>query len=349
MGSTPDLQTPLSQLLGIKYPIILAGMARTSGGPLAAAVSNAGGIGVIGGLGYTPKQLQEIIDELKENLTDKSLPFGVDLALPQVGGSARKTNHDYTHGQLDELIEVTIKNGAKLFVSAVGVPPKKTIDRLHEAGILVMNMVGAPKHAVKAFDRGVDIVCAQGGEGGGHTGDIANSVLIPAVVDVARRYKSPLTGKPAMVVAAGGIYDGRSLASSLMQGAQGVWVGTRFVASEEAGCSRLHKEAVVTADYTDTLRTLTVSGRPLRVRLNDWVKDWESRPEEIKKLTDAGIVPIAKDMEEEKEIDMPFLMGQVSGLIGDIKPAGQIVRDMVTEAVDMLKLGQSYLGSNSKL
>jgi hypothetical protein len=83
--------------------------------------------------------------------------------------------------------------------------------------------------------------------------------------------------------------------------------------------------------------------------LNDWVKDWESRPEEIKKLTDAGIVPIAKDMEEEKEIDMPFLMGQVSGLIGDIKPAGQIVRDMVTEAVDMLKLGQSYLGSNSKL
>ena len=101
-----------------------------------------GGLGVIGGLGYTPKQLQEIIDELKENLTDKSLPFGVDLALPQVGGSARKTNHDYTHGQLDELIEVTIKNGAKLFVSAVGVPPKKTIDRLHEAGILVMNMVG---------------------------------------------------------------------------------------------------------------------------------------------------------------------------------------------------------------
>jgi NAD(P)H-dependent flavin oxidoreductase YrpB (nitropropane dioxygenase family) len=89
----PSLQTPLSKLLGIKYPIILAGMARTSGGPLAAAVSNAGGLGVIGGLGYTPEQLQAIIDELKDNLDDKSLPFGVDLALPQVGGSARKTNH----------------------------------------------------------------------------------------------------------------------------------------------------------------------------------------------------------------------------------------------------------------
>ncbi|KIW01458.1 uncharacterized protein PV09_07215 [Verruconis gallopava] len=346
---TPSLQTPLSQLLGIKYPIILAGMARTSGGPLAAAVSNAGGLGVIGGLGYTPKQLQEIIDELKENLTDKSLPFGVDLALPQVGGGARKTNHDYTHGQLDELIEVTIKNGAKLFVSAVGVPPKRTIDRLHEAGILVMNMVGAPKHAVKALERGVDIVCAQGGEGGGHTGDIANSILIPAVVDVAKRYKSPLTGKPAMVVAAGGIFDGRSLASSLMQGAQGVWVGTRFVASVEAGCSKLHKEAVVSADFTDTARTLVVSGRPLRVKVNDYIRSWESRPEEMQKLLDAGIVPIAKDMEEEKEIDMPFLMGQVSGVIKDIKPAGQIVREMVTEAVEQLKLGQTYISAESKL
>jgi NAD(P)H-dependent flavin oxidoreductase YrpB (nitropropane dioxygenase family) len=315
----PQLSTPLSQLLGIKYPIILAGMARTSGGPLAAAVSNAGGLGVIGGLGYTPAQLQEIIDELKENLSDKSLPFGVDLALPQVGGSARKTNHDYTHGQLDDLIDVTIKAGARLFVSAVGVPPKHIIEKLHAAGILVMNMVGHPKHAHKALKAGVDIVCAQGGEGGGHTGDIANSILIPSIVDVAKQYKSPLTGKPAMVVAAGGIYDGRGLASSLMQGAEGVWVGTRFVASEEAGCSKLHKEAVVTAEFTDTLRTLVVSGRPLRVRMNDYIQEWENKPEEIKKLTDQGIVPMMHDMEAEKDVDLPFLMGQVAGIIKDIK------------------------------
>jgi NAD(P)H-dependent flavin oxidoreductase YrpB (nitropropane dioxygenase family) len=348
--STPTLQTPLSKLLGIQYPIILAGMARTSGGPLAAAVSNAGGLGVIGGLGYTPEQLQSIIDELKSNLVDKNLPFGVDLALPQVGGSARKTNHDYTHGQLDELIEVTIKNGAKLFVSAVGVPPKRTIERLHEAGILIMNMVGAPKHAIKALDAGVDIVCAQGGEGGGHTGDIANSILIPAVVDVARRYKSVITGEPCMVVAAGGIYNGRSLASSLMQGAQGVWVGTRFVASEEAGCSQMHKENVVSATFIDTGRTLVVSGRPLRVKFNDYINEWESRPQDIKKLTDEGIVPLAKDMDDGKDVDIPFLMGQVAGVIQDIKPAKQIVDEMVREAVDMLKVGQSYIaGPSSKL
>jgi NAD(P)H-dependent flavin oxidoreductase YrpB (nitropropane dioxygenase family) len=345
----PELSTPLCQLLGIKYPIILAGMARTSSGPLAAAVSNAGGLGVIGGLGYTPAQMQEIIDEIKQNLRDPNLPFGVDLALPQVGGSARKTNHDYTHGHLDELIDVVIKNKAKLFVSAVGVPPKHVIDRLHKAGILIMNMVGHPKHAVKALDMGVDIVCPQGGEGGGHTGDIAGNILIPAVVDVASRYKSPLTGAPATVVAAGGIYDGRGLAAALMQGAQAVWVGTRFVASKEAGCSELHKEAVVTASFEDTLRTLVVSGRPLRVRMNEYLQDWESRPEDIKKLTESGVVPMIKDMEEDKDVDFPFLMGQVAGVIKEIKPAKEIVEEMVTDAVKMLKLGQTYLSGGSKL
>lgn len=344
----PVLRTPLCDLLGIEYPIILAGMARTSSGPLAAAVSNAGGLGVIGGLGYTPDQLREIIHEIKENLSDKNLPFGVDLALPQVGGSARKTNHDYTHGQLDELITVTIEEGARLFVSAVGVPPPHVIKRLHEAGILVMNMVGHPKHAHKALKAGVDIVCPQGGEGGGHTGDIATSILIPSVVDVARQYTSPLTGKPAMVVAAGGIYNGRSLAAMLSFGAVGAWVGTRFVASTEAGCSNQHKEAVVTAAFEDTLRTLVVSGRPLRVRMNDYIKSWEiDRPDQIKKLCDSGVVPMMKDMEDEKDVDLPFLMGQVAGVIKEVKPARAIVQEMVTECIETLKSQQSYLSSAS--
>jgi NAD(P)H-dependent flavin oxidoreductase YrpB (nitropropane dioxygenase family) len=322
-------------------------MARTSGGPLAAAVSNAGGLGTVGGLGYSPAQLDEMLTELKSYLKDKSLPFGVDLALPQVGGGARATNHDYTHGQLDELIEVTIRHGAKLFVSAVGVPPARTIKRLHEAGILVMNMVGAPRHAEKALQAGVDIICAQGGEGGGHTGDTPFSVLIPAVVDVTAKYKSPLTGKRPLVVAAGGINDGRSLAASLMLGAAGVWVGTRFVASEESGASRLHKEAVVKAGFNETIRTLVVSGRPLRVLPNDYIKEWESKPEEIKKLTDKGVVPIAQDMEDGKDVDPPFLMGHVSAIVKDIKPAGEIVESMAAEAANMLRLGNSYLGNGS--
>ncbi|OBT85450.1 hypothetical protein VE02_06167 [Pseudogymnoascus sp. 03VT05] len=346
------ITTPLTTLLGIQHPILLAGMARTSGGPLAAAVSNAGGIGCIGGLGYTPDQLREIIHELKENLTSKDLPFGVDLALPKVGDGARKTNHDYTHGQLDELITVTIEEGAKLFISAVGIPPPHVIKRLHDAGIVIMNMVGAPKHAKYALDAGVDIVCAQGGEGGGHTGNIPNSVLIPAVVDVARQYRPKLLkGQTALVVAAGGIYNGRSLASSLMQGAAGVWVGTRFVAATEAGCSEQHKEAVVSAGFDDTLRTLVVSGRPLRVKMNDYIAKWEAQPEKIKELTESGVVPIQKDFDDGVDIDIPFLMGSVSGAINDIKPAGDIVREMVSEAADMLKLGGTYLngGKQSRL
>lgn len=318
--------------------------------------------------------MREIITELKSNLVSPGtslssspstihlsslsltriltdLPFGVDLALPKIGEGARKTNHDYTHGQLDDLITVTIEEKATLFISAVGIPPPHVIKRLHDAGILIMNMVGHPKHAKKALDAGVDIVCAQGGEGGGHTGDVPNSILIPSVVDVARQYKPALLkGQSALVVAAGGIYNGRSLASSLMQGAVGVWVGTRFVASKEAGCSQAHKESVVSASFEDTLRTLVISGRPLRVRRNEWVDKWENQPEKIKELTEKGVVPIEFDMEAGNEVDIPHLMGVVAGVIKDIKPAGQIVEEMVGEAVEQLKLGQTYLGGGkSKL
>ena len=350
MAPTGPITTPLTTLLGIQHPIVLAGMARTSGGALAAAVSNAGGLGVIGGFMYTPDQLREIVAELKAALKSPNLPFGVDLALPQIGGNARKTNHDYTGGKLEELIDITIESGAKLFVSAVGVPPAHIIEKLHKNGILVMNMVGHPKHAVKALDLGVDIVAAQGGEGGGHTGNVATSVLIPAVVDVARRYKpAMLKGSPAMVLAAGGISNGRGLASSLMQGAVGVWVGTRFVAATEAGCSEEHKKEVVSCGLDDTDRTLVLSGRPLRMKVNEYIRGWHERPQEIKALTDKGVVPIEHDLNEGNEIDLPHLMGQVAGSIDKIQPAGKIVDEMVKEATDMLKLGGSYLSGKSRL
>jgi len=300
---------------------------------------------------YTPDQLREIIAELKTHLRDPNLPFGIDLALPQIGGNARKTNHDYTGGKLDELIDITIESGAKLFVSAVGVPPKRIIDKLHAAGVLVMNMVGHPKHAVKALELGVDLVCAQGGEGGGHTGDIAGTVLIPAVVDVARKYRPPmLNGQSAMVVAAGGISDGRGLASALMQGAAGVWVGTRFVASLEAGCSEEHKKEVVSCGFDETERTLVISGRPLRMKTNDYIRKWHAQPQKIDELCSKGIVPLEWDLKQGNEVDLPHLMGQVAGRIQKVQPAGEIVDEMVAEAVERLKMAQVFLnGDKSKL
>ena len=302
-----------------------------------------------------------MIHDLKASFpTSKpQLPFGVDLALPSLAPTARKTNHDYTHGQLDALIDVIIEEGTTLFVSAVGVPERNIIERLHNGGVLVMNMVGHPKHAIKAFDAGVDIVCAQGGEGGGHTGEISGNILVPACVDIARRYKpSMLGGGPGMVVAAGGIFDGRGLAAALMMGAVGVWVGTRFVACEEAGCSEAHKRAVVEASWGDTMRTLVVTGRPLRVRRNQYLEGWEreERRGELRALLEKGVRPLERDLAAEAvedgdvEVEFPFLMGEVAAMIGDVRPAKGIVEDMVREASECLEIGGLFVkGGGSKL
>jgi NAD(P)H-dependent flavin oxidoreductase YrpB (nitropropane dioxygenase family) len=350
------ITTPLTKLFGIKYPIILAGMNVAAGPELAAAVTNSGGLGVIGGVGYTPDFLKNQISLLKKDLKDPNAPFGVDLLLPQVGGNARKTNYDYTKGTLPELISIIIEEKAKLFVSAVGVPPKWVVDKLHAAGIPVMNMIGAPKHVKKALEAGVDIICAQGGEGGGHTGDVATSILIPKVVDLCRGATSPLTGGPVYVVAAGGIFDGRGLAAALCWGAQAVWVGTRFVCAKEAGAPPRHQQAIVEADYHDTVRTVIFTGRPMRVLKNEYINKWENeRQQEIKELTSKGVIPVINDIEQRsakgEEVsprDMaafrPLLMGQAAGAISDIKPAKEIIEEMMQGAIQALQQSNSLIG-----
>ncbi|KAH8108142.1 2-nitropropane dioxygenase [Cristinia sonorae] len=352
-SSPPVFSTPLTKLFKINHPVMLAGMNVAAGPKLAAAVTNAGGIGVIGGMRLTPKMLQHAIDEIKEHLEDKSAPFGVDLLIPQVGGNARKTNYDYTEGKLPELTEVMIKNKAALFVCAVGVPPKEMVDKLHAAGIPVMNMVGHPKHVAKALAQGVDIICAQGGEAGGHTGDTPFSVLIPACVDLCKNTKSPLTGEPVIVVAAGGIADGRGLAASLAYGAAGVWVGTRFVASEEAGAPPLHKQLLLSAGYDDTVKTLIYSGRPLSVRKTAYVNSWEEgRQVEIKQLTSEGKIPHEVELQSHPEKSAEgrmWLMGKVAGSINDIKPAKDIVDELVATAAKSVSRASGFIIEKSKL
>lgn len=149
-----------------------------------------------------------------------------------------------------------IESGVRLFVSAVGVPPIHIVQRLHEAGIFYMNMIGHPKHVQKCLDVGADIICAQGGEGGGHTGDVPTTVLIPSVAALCKGKKSPLTGAPVQVVAAGGLFNGQSLAAALMLGASAVWIGTRFILCDEAGAPKAHQEAVRTSGFDDNVRTI---------------------------------------------------------------------------------------------
>ena len=301
---------------------------------------------------YTPDMLREQIAELKGFLKDPKAPFGVDLLLPQVGGSARKTNYDYTKGKLDELVTIIIDSGARLFVSAVGVPPKHVVDRLHGAGILYMNMIGHPKHVKKCLELGVDMICAQGGEGGGHTGDVPTSILIPTVAELCKGYKSPLTGQPVQVIAAGGIFNGQSLASALMLGASAVWVGTRFVLSDEAGAPKAHQEAVRTSGFDDNVRTIIFTGRPLRVRQNTYIKNWEeNRQAEIKELTSKGVIPVEHDFETlGDEIDddtmdnaRPFLMGKAAAVVNEKKSAKAIIDEMIGDAVKEIKKGHSLI------
>lgn len=352
-SSASVFATPLTRLFKINHPVMLAGMNVAAGPKLAAAVTNAGGIGVIGGVRQSPKFLQGSIDELKSHLEDKKAPFGVDLLLPQIGGNARKTNKDYTAGQLPELIDVIIKGGASLFVCAVGVPPKWVVDKLHAVGIPVMNMIGHPKHVAKALAQGVDIICAQGGEGGGHTGDTPFSILIPATVDLCKNAKSPLTGEPVIVVAAGGIADGRGLAAALLYGASGVWVGTRFVASVEAGAPKRHKELVVSAGYDDVIRTLVYSGRPMSVRKTPYVEEWETkRQKELSHLIAQGKVPHEVELQNHPEKSLQglsWLMGRVAGSINDIKPAKDIVDELVNTAASGLKSASSLQVVRPKL
>jgi len=352
------INTKLTELLGIKYPIILAGMNKAAGPKLAAAVTNAGGLGVIGGVGFTPRILKLTIKHLKKGLKDQNAPFGVDLLLPKVGAGARKTNYDYTKGKLDKLVDVIIESGASLFVSAVGVPPKAVVDRLHKAGIPVMNMVGHPKHVKYALAAGVDIICAQGGEGGGHTGHVATSILLPQCVDKVRGYKMPLDpSQNVMVVGAGGIYNGAGLASALSYGCEAVWVGTRFVCSEEAGASIAHKEAILGATYDDTFRTLIYTGRPMRIVKNKYAVDWEdNRQAEMKELLAQGIIPYTNDFNPstgkrkersgqyassyapDEEVNItPYLSGQVAGCVNDISPAKQIIDDMMRDAIKIIQ------------
>ncbi|KAJ7334310.1 2-nitropropane dioxygenase [Mycena albidolilacea] len=339
----PTISTALTALFGIRHPVILAGMDGAAGPELAAAVSNAGGLGVISGYGFTPKALRQQIQALKADLTDENAPFGVDLLIPQVGGRARKTNIDYTKDQLSALLDVIIQEKAALFVCAVGVPPQKAVDKLHKAGIPIMNMVGHPKHVVKALAAGVDLICAQAAEGGGDTGDIPASILIPMCVDWVKWYKSPLTGQPVYVVGAGAVYDGRGLAANLMWGAQAVWVGTRFLASVEASAPKAHKDHLLSAGFGDVVTTLIFSGRPMRVRRTPYIEDWNTnRQAEIKELTSKGILPHSHELEKhpEKVVEgARWPLGSVAVLINEVLPAKVIVENMVEEAARMLSHG----------
>ncbi len=303
---------------------MLAGMGGVSYAEVCAAVSQAGGFGTLGMAGLPPDEIRRQIRRVKE-LTDK--PFGLDLlaAVPK---------------SLEETADMIIEEGVSAFISGLGVP-LGVKEKLQGAGVKVMNVCGAVRHAQKAEAAGLDAVIAQGTEAGGHTGLIAGMALLPQIVDAVS----------LPVVAAGSIVDGRGLAAALAFGCQGVWMGTRFIASHEAHAGALYKQTVVEAGDADTIITRCYSGKPMRVRKNAYVADWERRADEIRQFPEQAILShkanvmggIGGQVEGLDPDRSCFAMGQGAGAVHEVLSCREIVERTLAEAEEVIGRMQGHL------
>jgi enoyl-[acyl-carrier protein] reductase II len=292
-------------MLGIEHPVMLAGMGGVSYHAVVAAVSDAGGFGTLGAATMSSEQLDDEMAAVRA-ATDK--PFGVDLlaALPErMLADAHKV----------------VSGGASLFVAGLGVP-RDVVKILHDGNVLVASMCGKVRHATAAVEAGCDFVIAQGTEAGGHTGTVATMPLVPQIVDEV--------GDRVPVVAAGGIFDG----------ADGVWLGTRFIATPEARTVRGYKDALLRTHEDGTVISRGFTGKTLRAVRNEWTQHIEEHPEELTKFPEqmaravqANALHLGGD--EHSDVDPAkecYPAGQGVGAMHEIVPAGELVRRIVDEA-----------------
>ena len=368
------LKTPLCDVLGIEHPVIQAGMGWDSRGSttppkLVAAVSNAGGLGVIGGSPLQPEFIRERIRRTRD-LTDR--PFGVDITLPRLARSpfadvgnmrefldrshpehvrfVRKAIEEFgldtqgpdpwskvkTPEMVQRQLDVILEEGAP--VLAVGLGDTAAVAPLaHARGMKVLALCGNVKQAAAHAANGVDVIVAQGYEAGGHTGRIANFPLIPQVVDAVR---------PTPVVAAGGIADGRGLAAALSLGAAGVWCGTVFLVSRESEIHQDYKEQLIRGRTEDFVLDRFPSGKPSRHYRSPVIRKWEESGLQALEMPFQGVLndQFRVAAESGNRVDvMSVPGGQVAGLLGegDVQPAGEIVEAMVRRAAEALRSGAS--------
>lgn len=364
------MRTKVTQMLGIDFPIF----AFTHCRDVVAAVTNAGGLGVLGAVAHTPEQLDVDLKWIREQV--KGRPFGVDLLIPSkyagseqggIDGSALKSMVPDEHkAWLEELlkrydvpglpsapsgergmsrmrvdpksmgplIDVAFDNKVNFLASALGTPPKWLIDRCHEAGIPVAALAGRLDHAIAHKEAGVDIIIAQGTEGGGHTGEIATMVLIPQVVDAVA---------PIPVLAAGGIATGRQMAAALALGAEGVWCGSVWLTTNEAETSPVVKEKFLAASSADTLRSRSLTGKPARMLRTAWTDAWNEpgAPAPLPMPLQSVLVGeaqrrihrIAHQEGSGAQKLATYFVGQVVGQMNTPMPARRVVSEMVEEFV----------------
>ena len=366
--SRPILRTALCDFLGIEYPICLAGMGGKWTPPeLVAAVSEAGGLGVMGGTGTPVEDLRKRIRRVRE-LTDK--PFGVDLLLPVVtgqvqteqGSGRRESEYEAVRRQyprhaecVDTLaaefglekvepppppsdtgialarrqVDMILEEDVAVFAAALG-DPAWVVPMAREKGVKVMGLAGSVRNAQRQAQAGVDIVVAQGTEAGGHTGRVATLPLVPQIVD---------TVSPLPVVAAGGIANGRGIAASLSLGAEGAWLGTAFLAAKECGLHDMQRESIIRGRSEDFIISRTFTGKTARQYQGPIVQAWE----------DSGLDPLPMPLqgtlmsgfnlaaERANRFDLIFNpAGQGAGMVNESRPAADIMADLVDETVSVL-------------
>jgi len=315
------LHTPLCELLGIRYPVCQAGMGFVARSDLAAAVSEAGGLGVLAAAHCTPSELRAEICRVRDR-TDK--PFGVDILFATAQGTGKEVERftDTARGWID----VTLAERVPVLIAGLGTLGPVTAEA-HRLGMKVMALCGNVKQARDHAAGGVDVIIAQGHEAGGHTGRVGGLVLVPAVVDAVA---------PRLVLAAGGIADGRGLVAALALGAAGIWMGTRFIATREAYGHDNYKRKIVAIDEEGTVVTRAASGKPCRLIRNDFTRAWENRQAEIElfpvQFERVG-KPAAIRAREQGDIENgSAACGQSAGLVRAVRPAREVVETVVTEA-----------------
>src|SRR5229473_245189 len=312
------MRTAFTDLVGVPHPIV--GFNRSPG--VVAAVTNAGGFGVLAASAYTPEELDAQLTWIEDQTGGK--PYGVDLLVPEKFAAG----HDEIAASLNPvgaaaLLDVAFRHPISLIANALGTPPPGLVARAQAAGVAVAALVGQPKHAVRQIEAGVDLLIAQGTEAGGHTGTIATMVLTPEIVDIA-------AGRP--VLAAGGIASGRQMAAALALGAAGVWCGSVWLCSAEDVANQAIKDKFLQATSSDTLRSPTRTGKPARQLRSAWHEEWE-RPGSPAPLP----LPLQPMLVNEawQRIDAAaqaghegalrlesFFVGQVVGSFEQLRPAG---------------------------
>ena len=367
------MKTDICKKLGIEYPIF----AFTHCRDVVVAVSKAGGIGVLGAVGYSPEQLKEELDWIDEHIGE--YPYGVDTVIPQkyegmdeknpeqlleslqkmIPDGHRKFVEDllsangvpeapetngpkggllgWTEATAEPQIEEALKHkNVKLIANALGTPPADMIKKIQDKGVLIGALCGKIKQAVAHKEAGLDFIIAQGGEGGGHTGEIGSIVLWPQIVDA-------VDGLP--VLAAGGIGNGRQMAAAMSTGVQGVWCGSLWLAVEEAAAQPAEKDSYLNATSEDTIRSKAWTGKPARMLKNKWTEAWEN-PENPDPLPMPLQGMITFDAMRRTSMyassgntqDVSFnAAGQVIGQVKQVESVKDVIYRMINEYLDSVE------------